>query len=232
MKARTTLFRVAIASTCVLGLVLAAMMLRGYNPLGSSASAASRFGIAESVKTSFGYVAVEHAEAISGLTEGDLAGAHGAAGVVQAGTIDVQIGATITNQTADVLNYTADQFELLDGKGNVVPLERAPQLPNQLQPNAAIDIALDFVTTTEARPFTVRFVDPNTKQALMIDLGTVGCIVRSGTGKPLPVAGGCSQTPTAAHNHTGTSDPTSDPTSDTAPVPTAVPRSDTNAVYP
>jgi hypothetical protein len=224
MKARTTVFRVAIATTCVLGLVLAAMMMRGYNPLGSSASAASRFGVAESVKTSFGFVAVEHAEAISGLTDGDLAGAHGAAGLVQAGTIDVQIGATITNQTADVLNYTADQFELLDGNGDVVPLERAPLLPNQLQPNAAIDIALDFVTTTEARPFTVRFVDPITKQALLIDLGTVGCVVRSGTGKPLPVDGGCSKIPTAAHNHTGTSDPTNDSSHDTT--------SDTSAVYP
>ena len=212
MKARATLVRIAVATVCVLGLALGAMMLRGYNPLGSSAAAAARFAIAESVHTSFGYVAVEHAEAISGLTEADLAGAHGAAGLVQAGTIDIQIGATITNQTGGVLNYTADQFELLDGKGQVIPLERAPDLPNQLQPNAAIDIALDFVTTTEARPFTVRFVDPATKKPFLIDLGNVGCVVRSGTGKSLPVEGGCSQTPAPGHTHDGTSVTTADTT--------------------
>jgi hypothetical protein len=212
------------------------MMLRGYNPLGSSAEAASKFGIAESVKTSFGYIAVEHAEALSGLSETDLAGAHGVAGLVQAGTIDVQIGATVTNQTQNVLDYTVEQFELIDGKGNVVPLERAPDLPGQLQPNAAIDMQLDFVTTTDARPFTVRFIDPTNHKALLIDLGDVGCVVRSGSGAALPVSNGCSQAPAGGHTHDTTADTTADTTVDTTvdttadtTVDTTV---DTTAVYP
>ena len=39
-------------------------------------------------------------------------------------------------------------------------IDKAPKVPGELQPNAAIDMLLDFVTTTEARPFTVQFIDP------------------------------------------------------------------------
>ena len=200
MKVRATTLRIAVVMTSLLGLGLAAAMLGGYNPLGSDVAEADHFGIADSVSTSFGYIAIEHAEAISGLSDTDIAGAHAVPGLVAAGTIDVQVGATMTNQTSTVLDYSPEQFELLDANGAVIPLERAPQLPGELQPHAAIDILLDFVTTTEARPFTIRFIDPSTKRALLIDLGDVGCVVQSGNGKPLPVTGGCSQTPDG-HGH-------------------------------
>jgi hypothetical protein len=200
---------VTLATACVLGLVLGGVMLSGTNPFAASHAAAAQFQVGDSVRTSFGYIAVEHAEAISGLSETDVAGAHGVPGLVQAGTIDVQVGATLTNQGPDVLSYAPEQFELLDGKGAPIDLERAPQLPGVLQPNAAIDITLDFVTTADARPFTVRFVDPATKQTLLVTLGAVGCIVQSGTGIPLPVQQGCS-VPTAGHSHDtgGTGDTT------------------------
>jgi hypothetical protein len=76
-------------------------------------------------------------------------------------------------------------------------------LPGELQPDAAIDVLLDFVTTTEARPFTVRFIDPATNAVLLIDLGTVGCVVDSGTGRPLPSDAGCAVTPSDDHHPTG-----------------------------
>ena len=60
---------------------------------------------------------------------------------------------------------------------------------------AAIHVLVDFVTTTDARPFKVRFVDPATNKAILIDLGAVGCTVQGGTGRPLPVTGGCSDVP-------------------------------------
>ena len=76
----------------------------------------------------------------------------------------------------------------------------APKVPGELQPNAAIDMLLDFVTTTEARPFTVQFIDPATKKPLLISLGDVGCQVQSGNGVPLPVQGGCAVAPVDAHS--------------------------------
>ena len=79
----------------------------------------------------------------------------------EAGSINVQVAAVITNLTDGVLEYQPTQFELIDNTGAVVPMSRAPQLPGELQPFAAIDVLVDFVTTTDARPFKVRFVDPS-----------------------------------------------------------------------
>jgi hypothetical protein len=62
-------------------------------------------------------------------------------------------------------------------------------------------VLIDFVTTTGARPFKVRFEDPATNEAILIDLGSVGCTVQGGTGRPLPVTGGCSEIPKVDHTH-------------------------------
>ncbi len=157
--------------------------------------------IGEDVSTSFGVVAVEHATAISGLNDQQVTGAHGVPGLVEAGSIDVQVAAVITNLSDGVLTYEPTQFELIDKTGAAVPMSRAPQLPGELQPFAAIDVLVDYVTTADARPFKVRFVDPATKQAILIDLGAVGCTVQSGTGRPLPVSGGCTEAPKEDHTH-------------------------------
>jgi hypothetical protein len=47
----------------------------------------------------------------------------------------------------------------------------------------------------------VRFVDPATNEKILIDLGAVGCTVQSGTGRPLPVTGGCTEAPKEDHTH-------------------------------
>ncbi len=191
-----------VAVCCLAGGALAWAMLRGDNPLASSAPAATEsHSIGEDVATSFGVVAVEHATAISGLNDQQVTGAHGVPGLVKEGTIDIQVAAVITNLSNSVLAYQPTQFELIDRAGNVVPISHAPQLPGELQPFAAIDVLVDFVTTTEARPFTVRFVDPATSKAILIDLGAVGCTVQGGTGRPLPVTGGCSEPPKENHTH-------------------------------
>jgi len=62
-------------------------------------------------------------------------------------------------------------------------------------------VLIDFVTTAEARPFQVRFVDPATNEAVLISLGDVGCTVQGGSGRPLPVTGGCSEAPKEDHTH-------------------------------
>jgi hypothetical protein len=193
----------ALAVACLAGAVLAVDMLRGNNPLVASntSSGPALHTIGEDVATSFGVVAVEHAVAISGLNDSQITGAHGVPGLVEAGSIDVQVAAVITNLSNNVLTYQPTQFELVDNSGASVPISRAAQLPGELQPFAAIDVLIDFVTTADARPFTVRFVDPATNEALLIGLGDVGCTVQSGAGQPLPVTGGCTQTPQEDHTH-------------------------------
>ncbi len=194
----------ALAASCLAGGVLALDMLKGNNPLIASSGGASGpviHSIGEDVATSFGVIAVEHATAISGLNDTQVAGAHGVPGLVDAGSIDVQVSAVITNLSNNVLVYQPTQFELIDNTGASVPISRAAQLPGELQPFAAIDVLIDFVTTADVRPFKVRFVDPATKQAILIGLGDVGCTVQSGTGQPLPVTGGCSEAPKQDHAH-------------------------------
>jgi hypothetical protein len=189
-----------VSALALIGVALGAVMFRGGDPLTSSSSSTGEHHVVgEDVATSFGVIAVEHAQAISGLSDQDVTGAHGVEGFVAAGTIGIQVGATITNLTDEVLSYRADQFELLDGTGAVIPLTDAPSLPGELQPNAAIDFTLDFTASTDARPFTVRYIDPATKAELLIELGAVGCTVESGTGRPLESAEGCSQLPAATH---------------------------------
>jgi hypothetical protein len=193
-----------LVGACLGGTALAVDMLRGNNPLASSTEASSGphvHLIGEDVSTSFGVVAVEHATAISGLNDQQVTGAHGVPGLVKEGAINVQVAAVITNLSDSVLKYQPTQFELIDKTGAVVPISKVPQLPGELQPNAAIDVLMDFVTTTDVRPFTVRFVDPATNDVVLIDLGAVGCTVQGGTGRPLPVTGGCSEAPKEEHTH-------------------------------
>lgn len=183
------LVALVLTAASLAGAVLAVDTLRGHNSLvGSSASATEPVihVIGEDVATSFGVVAVENASATIGL---------GVAGPVVTGSIDVQVAAVITNLTDHALAYQPTQFDLIDNAGNVVPISKAPQLPEELQPLAAVEVLIDFATTTAARPFKVRFVDPATSETILVDLGAVGCTVRSGAGGPRLVAGGCGETP-------------------------------------
>lgn len=192
-------FAVVLVLACVSGLFFAFRMADGADPLPVKRALPAP-GIADDVPTSFGFIAVQHALAISGLSDKDITGAHGVPGLVQAGTIDIEMGVTITNTSSEPLPYSPAQFQLLDAEGNLIEQTRAPKVPGELQPNAAIDMLLDFVTTTEARPFTVQFIDPATQKPLLISLGAVGCEVQSGSGIPLPVEGGCSVAPVDAHS--------------------------------
>ena len=196
----------ALVVACLAGSVLAIDMLNGNNPLVRTASGAAgpaEHVIGEDVSTTFGVIAVEHATAISGLNDSQVTGAHGVPGLVEAGSIDVQVAAVITNLSDNVLKYEPTQFELIDNTGASVAISRAAELPGELQPFAAIDVLIDFVTTAEARPFKVRFIDPATNETVLISLGDVGCTVQGGTGRPLPVTGGCSQAPQEDHTTHG-----------------------------
>src|SRR4051812_32565829 len=96
-------FVFAFVMACLAGIALSFLMLRGDNPLVSSPTSPASAGhlIGEDVPTSFGVIAVEHATAISGLNDQQVTGAHGVPGLVEAGSIDVQVAAVITNLTDD-----------------------------------------------------------------------------------------------------------------------------------
>src|SRR4051794_38596654 len=153
---RTRAFAVVVALVCVAGLGLGVMMLGGPDPWGKAGAAAHGFQIGDAVETNSGFMAVNHAEAISRVSASDVRGGHGVPGLGKAGTIEVQVNVTVTNSTEQVLTYSRTQFDLLDGTGRSIAAQRAAQVPAELRPRTAIDITLDFVTTTEARPFTLR----------------------------------------------------------------------------
>jgi hypothetical protein len=181
----------ALAVSCLAGGALAVDMLRGNNPLVGSSNATAGpvvHAIGEDVKTSFGVVAVEHAVAISGLQDSQITGAHGVPGLVQAGSIDVQVGAVLTNLTNNVLTYqpTRSSCDRQHGRrrGHLCGCGAAGRVA------AVRDRRVDRLRHDDRRPSVskVRFVDPATKETILIGLGDVGCTVQSGAGLPPPAS--------------------------------------------
>ena len=156
--------------------VLAIDTLRGDDPpevpaLTPSSPAVHTIG--EDVATSFGLVAVEHAVAIDAVD--DQQGTPGIAHLVDGGTLNIRVRVMITNLTDNELVYRPTQFELIDKAGDAIAIERLSQPAGELQSLAAAEVVLDFISTGQAGPFTVRFTDPATKDKILIDLGAVGC---------------------------------------------------------
>ena len=134
------------------------------------------FGIHDPAPTSFGVVAVEHAEKNAGPTAKALGGmTHGINGRVKADQVQVQTFATITNLSHKVVEYSPTQFSLVAGSKDAkpMPLSAASIKPGTLQPNAAIDARLSFVAPRKGQKLWVRFKDPARDAPIFIDLGRV-----------------------------------------------------------
>jgi hypothetical protein len=137
------------------------------------------FALAEDIPTSFGAVAVEHAEKIAGLGAKQLAGAtHGIQNLVPPDKIQVQASATLTNLTLGPVRYAPEQFSLLVGKGSKpdpgqrpIPVQTASIRPGTLQPDAAIDARLSFVAPRSGERLWIAFDDPGRSEPVLIDLG-------------------------------------------------------------
>src|SRR3954449_5659496 len=110
------------------------MTLRGSDPLGTVGATAHRFRIGGAIETNSGLMAVNHAEAVSGPSDSDIRGGHGVPDLVKAGSIDVQVNVMLTNSTEQVSTYSPTHFELLDGTGRSIAIERAAPVPGALQP--------------------------------------------------------------------------------------------------
>jgi hypothetical protein len=134
------------------------------------------FGTAQDIPTSFGVVAVEHAEKINGTTAKQLGGStHGISGRVAPNKVQVQASVTLTNLLEEPVAYDPRQFRLLVGKERKpVKTVKSNLRPGTLQPDASIDGRLSFVAPRTGSKLWVEFTDPGRDEPILIDLGRTG----------------------------------------------------------
>ncbi len=128
--------------------------------------------IAESKKTSFGVVAVEHVEQLKGLSAKDLSGAnHGVQNLVSVGQLQLQVSISVTNQTAKTTNYSPAQFRLRTGNEDKrLETQSSTFGEGTLQPHANIEGRLGFVVPADGRNLTLEFLDTG-GTVIVINLG-------------------------------------------------------------
>jgi hypothetical protein len=146
---------------CLMGGLLA-MNLALVGPSVSLAPSQRMPGIADQVRTSFGFVEVQHAVAQVGASV--------------SGSMEVRIGVLLHNSAELPLLFSATQFQLVDARGHVLQPEARPTSPSLLEPDGALDLSYRFVTTGAAQPFRVRFVDGTTRRSFDISLAGMECV--------------------------------------------------------
>ena len=161
---RATALPVAVLIVVCLVGGLVAMNLALKGPSVSLAPSQKMPGIADLVRTSFGFVEVEDVAA----TASPLADV--------AHTIDVRLAVALTNKAALPLLFSSSQFELVDSNGRVIPSSDDASVPATLAPNSSIGMSLHFLTSADLRPFVVRFVDKATQRVLDISIGSLDCV--------------------------------------------------------
>jgi hypothetical protein len=134
------------------------------------------FGTAQDIPTSFGVVAVEHAEKINGTTAKALGGnTHGISGFVAPNKVQIQASITLTNLLDKPVAYDPRQFRLLVGaERKPVKSVKSNLLPGTLQPDASIDGRLIFVAPRTGSKLWIEFDDPARAKPVLIDLGRTG----------------------------------------------------------
>ena len=167
-------FVAAVAAAAVVGIVLAVSLITG-SAAGHAAHAPARFTVAQDIPTSFGFVAVEHAETVKGLTAKQMAGAvHGVGGFVGSDKALVSASITLRNGPERVLPYSLEQFTLVatakNGKTRRSPVTSATVRDGTLQPDAAVDATLGFVVPRNGASFALEFTDPGRTRPIVIDL--------------------------------------------------------------
>jgi hypothetical protein len=168
----------SVAALAAAGMALSAALLKAGAPA-QPVLPAGPFATAEDIPTSFGFVAVEYAERLKGLTAKDLAGAvHGINGYVPPNKVQVQASTTLTNLTEEPVAYSPGQFELVAAKDvaaaaaarrGVAPVSSSVK-DGRLQPDAAVDARLSFVVPRNDKRLFIRFTDPGRAKPVVIDL--------------------------------------------------------------
>jgi hypothetical protein len=171
----------AVVACCLIAaVVLAVDVFRGGEPAVAATAdtnAATRgWQVAEDVPVSFGFIAVEHAEAQKGISPKQVAGAtHGIGSWVGLDKSLVQTSVTLTNTSGRPVRYRADQFKLMakdaNGLERPIDLEYASVQQGRLEPDAAVDVVLSYIAPRDGATLTTRFADPGRDTPVTIDLG-------------------------------------------------------------
>jgi hypothetical protein len=168
-------FVAAVLAAAVVGIVLAVSLLTGPADGHAAGQATGPFSVAEDIETSFGWVAVEHAETVKGLTAKQLAGAvHGIGSFVGAERALVKASVTLRNGPVRALPYSLSQFTLVatgrNGKVRRYPVASATVRDGILQPDAAVDAGLGFVVPRNGSSLALEFKDPAREKPIVVEL--------------------------------------------------------------
>jgi len=153
----------SLVVVCLVG-GLVAMNLALEGPSVSLAPSQRMPGIADQVRTAFGFVEVQRAVAQTLGADADDA------------AMEVRVGVLLHNGAELPLLFSAHEFQLVDAEGRILQPEVRPSGPSLLQPDGALDLSYRFVTTGAAQPFMVRFVDSTTRQSFDISLAGMECV--------------------------------------------------------
>ena len=117
----------------------------------------------ESVPTSFGVVAVEFANVLTGLSPAELGGqTHGVHNLVGEDKAGVQAHITLTNLSNSPVPFSAAQFRVLLGRSQTpVPLTSTSITSGVLQPSSNIDEQLSFVVPRTNQAILLEYRDPD-----------------------------------------------------------------------
>jgi hypothetical protein len=171
-------FIAAVAAMAVVGVVLAIGLLTA--PAGGHAAehaGTQRFEVLDEIPTSFGWLAVQHAETLKGLTAKDLGGAvHGIGTFVSREKALVKASITLRNGPVGPLDYSPKQFSVVatakSGKVKRYPLSHASVRAGVLQPDAALDLSVGFIVPRDGSKLALEFADRGRSKPIVIDLGS------------------------------------------------------------
>lgn len=122
--------------------------------------------VGQTVRTSFGFVTVNHVDHLKGLSQQDLSSAnHGVNGLVESGKEQVQVTVELTSDLArETAPYSPEDFTLdaVDGAGATLVFAPVTTTVHagRLQPFAAVTGHLGFVVPADGRQLRLRFQDP------------------------------------------------------------------------
>ena len=185
-------FIATIAVLAVAGSVLAAGVLSGQSereaadtfPAPAGANLPTSFAVADDVPTSFGAMSVKHAERLDGVGASELGGmTHGVGGLVDDKQQRLQASVTLTNLLDRPIPYGLERFTLRTAKGGKgIKVTAASLKPGTLQPDASIDVRLDFTAPRSAKRFWIDFADPGREGRTTVALGSAEDL----RGRPAP----------------------------------------------
>ncbi|MBI3241384.1 MAG: hypothetical protein HYZ49_03730 [Chloroflexi bacterium] len=165
----------ALVTTLVFaGLLQAGRMLADGANRQSQADSGS-FTVGQSIPTSFGVVAIEGIENLTGLTSQDLSGVtHGIQNLVLADQAQIQVSILLTNHLNSAIYYSPTQFRLLvqQSLDPVLPSGSTIE-PGMLDANSSIEATLSFVVPRNGDKLWIRYDDPGGASPILVDAGRV-----------------------------------------------------------